>query len=59
VHIKRIVDMMEAVVRFPVLLQPHPAQLDDRYSEHKDAGVVIDPASGLSSIATAPQAARS
>jgi arsenic resistance protein ArsH len=31
----------------------------DRYSERKEAGVAIDPATDLSAIATAPQAVRS
>jgi arsenic resistance protein ArsH len=29
----RIVDVMEELVRFTVLLRPHAAQLVDRYSE--------------------------
>jgi arsenical resistance protein ArsH len=47
----RIVDVMEELVRFTVLLRPHAAQLVDRYSERKSAGIVIDPAKDLSSIA--------
>jgi arsenical resistance protein ArsH len=50
----RIVDVMEELVHFTVLLRPHAAQLVDRYSERKDAGVPIDAATDLSSIALKP-----
>lgn len=35
----RIVDVMEELMRFTVLLRPHAAQLVDRYSERKSAGI--------------------
>lgn len=40
----RIVDVMEELVRITVLLRPHGAQLIDRYSERKAAGIMVDPA---------------
>jgi arsenic resistance protein ArsH len=33
----RIVDVMEELVRFTVLLRPHAAQLVDRYSERRES----------------------
>lgn len=38
-YYERIVDVMEELVRFTVLLRPHSAQLIDRYSE-RPLGVV-------------------
>jgi len=34
----RIVDVMEELVRFTILLRPHAGQLVDRYSERREAG---------------------
>ena len=51
----RIVDVMEQLVRFTVLLRPHAVQLVDRYSERKEAGLPIDAITDLSSIALVRQ----
>ena len=51
----RIVDVMEELVRFTMLIRPHAGQLVDRYSERKDADTPVDVQSDLSAIATAGQ----
>jgi arsenic resistance protein ArsH len=52
----RIVDVVEELIRFTVLLRPHTGRLTDRYSERKEAGEPPrNPAADLSAIATGRQ----
>lgn len=49
----RIVDVMEELVRFTILMRPHATRLVDRYSERKQAGLLVDLATDHSAIAIA------
>ena len=52
-YYERIVDVMEELVRFTILVRPHAVQLVDRYSERKATGVPVEITSDLSAIAIA------
>jgi arsenic resistance protein ArsH len=49
-YYERIVDVMEELVRFTVLIRPHAGLLVDRYSERKVTGLPVDRGIDLSSI---------
>ncbi len=52
---RRIVDVMEELVRFTVLMRPHSGKLVDSYFERKEAGLRVDSAADHSATAIAPQ----
>lgn len=55
----RMVDVMEELVRFTVLLRPHAAALVDRYSERKESAEQPGTGQALAAAAIAPQSSSS
>lgn len=49
----RIVDVMEELVRFTILVRPHASQLVDRYSERKASGLEVYPSAQRANAALA------
>jgi arsenic resistance protein ArsH len=52
-YYERIVDVMEELVRFTVLLRPHTLALVDRYSERRETGLKTEAVAGLTKAAIA------
>jgi arsenic resistance protein ArsH len=52
-YYERIVDVMEELVRFTVLLRPHAELLVDRYSERREAGLKAEATAELARAAVA------
>jgi arsenic resistance protein ArsH len=52
-YYERIVDVMEELVRFTVLLRPHADALVDRYSERREAALKTEALAGLAKAAIA------
>ncbi|TDR35832.1 hypothetical protein DFR29_13319 [Tahibacter aquaticus] len=51
-YCERIVEVMEELVRFTVLLRPHAATLTDRYSERVEAQAAHKRTTELAALAT-------
>lgn len=52
-YYERIVDVMEELLRFTVLLRPHADSLVDRYSERREAGLKVEATATLANAAMA------